>query len=183
MQRKSFYEVTQLSKESSRLISLLRVFYVLEDKMFLRLKISFLEAWGGKNLENHRMRKLCVFWTSSRRHRKRKWVKENFMSPLWEKHFQSNRKATIRRKCVLKIYSCDNAHHVIYDDFSVTQNRRRETSVPYLKRNGRKLNTLFIKASEIETFSLVRTFTISYNAMVIGRPRTRISRSDNFPSC
>lgn len=51
------------------------------------------------------------------------------------------------KKCVFNAYSCDKTHQVIYDDFSVTQNRRREMNVPYLKANGRKSDTLPIKAS------------------------------------
>lgn len=41
-----------------------------------------------------------------------------------------------------------------------------------------------IKASvcEIETF-VVRTFTISYDTMVVGRASAAVPRRDYFPSC
>jgi hypothetical protein len=71
---------------------------------------------------------------------------------------------------VLKIYSCDNAHHVIYDDFLVTQNRRKETTVPYLEGKAEGSETLqLLKLRKVKLF-VVRTFTVSYNPMMIGRP-------------
>lgn len=58
-----------------------------------------------------------------------------FVATITEKYFQSN--DGDGDMCAEHL--CDNTHHVIYDDFLVTQNKRRETTVPYLKRKRKEV--------------------------------------------
>lgn len=126
-------------RQPSWLIFLLRVGGI--EMLLLRQRV-----FNRRSLRSESLRALAEWWESGSM---KTFCRHN------KKHFHSIERAG--EMSVLWNYSCDYAHHVIYDDFSASPSKNKGTNAPYLGKKGRKWDTLLIKASlfEIETFALV----------------------------